>query len=723
MTIGKPVDRIDGPVKVRGLAPYVADWQLPNMLYAVALRSRVASGRIQSILTTKAKNAQGVVDVLTHLDADRLGWHRSTELDAIGAEGLGRTALADEASEMPAYLPLVDEKIHFAGQWIAVIVGNSIESARDGLALIDVRFEAEGLVDPVAIEPGPFFGAAMQHKRDDAVETGGEAARLRARYETPLQLHQPMEPSATTAIWEGGSVLVYDSTQGVQASRDYIARSLAIDPDRVKVVAPFVGGGFGAKNQVWPHQALAAHIARAFGRPTRLQLSRADMAVASGYRSETLQDIELAADASGRLIELGHHSQIPTSLRGGFFEPCGLNSLMLYKSARIKVSHKVVRRPIATPTPFRAPGETPGSFALESALDELAFQLRIDPIELRIRNFAEKDSYHDRAWSSNKLLQCYHEGASRFGWISGPVKPRSLFRDGLTVGQGMAATAYPAPALAASARIILQAEGKLRLETSATDIGTGMRTIVAQTASDMMGIPLDAIQVVLGDSSLPNAPTAGRSKSTASVLPAVANACLSLMKLIDGLDPQSGNLPNAIDPFARLERIGRSELKATGHAYGAPASGDRSHYSFGAHFVEVEFDELIRRLRISRIVSVLDCGRIVNPKLAASQIRGGIVFGIGMALMENGKRHPRTLRPLADNLADYAVPVHADMPQIDIEFIDAPDPSLNELGVRGLGEIGLPGVAAAISNAVFHATGHRFRKLPIDLHQLAALPA
>ena len=712
----KPIDaslpRVDAFDKVSGRARYAADVKPAGLLVALALRSPVARGRIKRFDLDAARVLPGVRAIFTHQDRDTLRWTSTPEIDALGAEALGRTALDDPASLLPAYRPLIGDEIYFSGQWIAIVVAEELEQARAALSEIRVHIEEIEPEQPEAVLPGPFFAGDMQYERANDFEAGPEAFRIKAGYSTPAQLHQPMEPSATTAVWDGDSVTLYDSTQGVQATRDYVAKSLGIVPEKVRVLSPFVGGGFGAKNQIWPHQALAAHIARALGKPVRIQLTRPDMGVASGYRSETRQEVELASDVEGRLTLLRHSSTVPTSLRGGFFEPCGLNSLMLYKARRIEVSHRVERRAIATPTPFRAPGETPGSFAVETALDELAHAMRLDPVELRIRNFTDMDYYHRRPWSANRLLDCYKRGAERFAWLSQYIEPRSVTRGDIRVGYGMATTAYPAPALPASVRLVLRAGSPLRIETSATDIGTGMRTILTQTVAHGLNIEAERIVVSLGDSSLPNAPTAGRSKSTASVLPAVMQACRLVLQELDHIDPIEIEGANMTDPFERLDRSGKPEVIVEASSTGLPKDVPLSFYSFGAHFVEVEVDEPIGRVRVKRIVSALDCGRIVNHKLAESQIRGGIIFGIGMALMEDAGRRDRDLRLLNDNLADYAVPVQADVPSIDVFFVDEADPSISEIGARGIGEIGLPGIAAAIGNAIFSATALRLRELP-----------
>lgn len=717
--IGISTDRIDGQVKVTGSADYAADRQVPGLLIALGLRSPVAHGRIVSIDVSAAQARSGVVKVYTHLDAERLDWRSDPAIDALGAEHLGRPSMGDEASRLPAYRPLTGSEILFAGQWIAVVVAETFESAREALEHIRVEVSPCAAETALPVRPGPFFAGEMQYRRGPETPPDSASHRVSATYHTPIQLHQPMEPSATTAIWDETGVTLHDTTQGTKATRNNVAESLRLPVDKVRVMSPYVGGGFGSKNQIWPHQALAAHLARDLGRPVRVQLTRADMAVASGYRSETRQDVELLADDEGRLLSITHDTEVPTSLRGGFFEPCGLNTLLLYRSERIAVSHTVVRRSVATPTPFRAPGETPGTFALETALDELAHQLKIDPIELRLRNFPDRDEFHGRDWSGNNLRECYALGAERIGWPSGYVAPRSVETGGVFTGYGMATTAYPAQAQPASVRISLSRNGPLSIATSATDIGTGMRTLLMQTACEMLGLAPDAVEVRLGDSAFPDAPSAGRSRSTASVLPAASAACRALLQRLDELAPidpsDASNRPRILE---RFERTGLSDLSVSGSADGVPREKDLSYYSFGAHFVELTVDTRIARLRIRRMISAIDCGRIVNPNTAASQVKGGLVFGIGMALTEDARRHPTALRVMGDNLADYAIPVHADMPEMEVVFVDRPDPAINEFGLRGLGEIGLPGVAAAIGNAVFSATGRRVRSLPISFSAL-----
>jgi xanthine dehydrogenase YagR molybdenum-binding subunit len=716
--VGTAQNRIDGPLKVTGGATYAADRRLDGQLYALAVRSPASAGTIRRIETAAARSIAGVVAIYTHENAPAaLDWHADETQIALSAEGLGRQALeAAEPEAPPPYLPMTGPDITFAGQWIAVVVATSLEAAREATLLVQpIIDQREASVEIDAqndrfLAPGFFFAADMQVRRGTWPESMPVVSET---YRTPMQNHHPMEPSATVAVWDGDAVTVFDSTQGVMATRDYIACSLKLPADKVHVISAFVGGGFGGKNQTWPHQALAAHIARALERPVRLQLTRADMAVASGHRSQTEQDVALHATSDGSLTALRHVSRVPTSLCGNFFEPCGLNSLMLYDAAALDVRHHVVRKTLATPTPFRAPGETPGSFALESAIDELAHTLAVNPLDLRRRSIPARDHYHDRDWSSNNLLECYRRGAEAFGWPEGVIVPRARKDGHELIGVGMATTAYPAPALPATVRLRLRTEGKLQVETSATDIGTGMYTILAQTVADELRLPVEAIEVRLGDSSFPHAPTAGRSKSTASLLPAAQHAARALLQRLTAAVRKPLPEFSNVTLQDRLKATGLAELEAEGSSTGLQPGQPVSFYSFGAHFVEVRVDEALGRVRVTRVVSALDCGRIVNPKTATSQIRGGIVFGIGMALMEQAVFHPVQARIINDNLADYAVPVNADIPEIDVIFVGPPDERFNELGVRGLGEIALPGTAAAIANAIFAATGKRLRSLPI----------
>lgn len=729
-SLGQSVPRADAVAKVTGAAQYAADVQIQGMCHAVGVRASIAKGRISRIETRAATDVPGVVAVYSHLDAGALlGWHRGAEAARLGAEELGLSALSDGTERRnEGWRPLCSPEIEFAGQWVALVVAESLEDARLGARLVDVAYDSESISLTLRkpgeqlLRPGFFFGEEMQVHSGTAPLPSSVSHRIAATYETPTQHHHPMEPTATLASWDGYRMTVHDSTQGVGAARDYIAASLGIVAERVNVQSRFVGGGFGSKNQMWPHQALAAHLSRALSRPVRLQLSRADMSVATGHRAETSQDVCLETDASGHYTSVRHDTWTPTSLHGGFFEPCGLNTLAIYPTKHLEVHHHVARRAIPTPTPFRGPGETPGSFAVESAVDELAYQMGQDPLQLRLENFPHRDFLHGREWSSIHLEACYLQGAKAFGWSERMTQPRTRREENEWVGYGMATTAYPAPAMPATVRVTLYASGSALVETAATDIGTGMATILMQLVSSELGLSSSAVEVRIAASDLPSAPTAGRSKSTASVLPAAQAACVDLRRMLGERSVAGGvrqsEPPAPRDVRALVAKTGLQLVESTASSLGKPKTEAFSFYSFGAHFVEVRIDEELARLRVTRVVSAFDCGRIVNPTLAASQVKGGIVFGLGMALMEKTEFDPNAGRIVNDNLADYHIPVNADVPDIEVLFVGEPDTRFNALGVRGLGEIGVPGVAAAVTNAVFNAVGRRVRRLPIHAGDL-----
>jgi xanthine dehydrogenase YagR molybdenum-binding subunit len=462
------------------------------------------------------------------------------------------------------------------------------------------------------------------------------------------------------------------------------------------VISPFIGGGFGSKGFFWPHTVIAAMAAKVTGKTVKLVLERAQFFSASGHRSETEQRIRIGATESGTLTALVHDVLDTTGFAGDFTEPAAKSTDFLYAVPNMRISHHNVRLDIPTPTAMRAPGETPGLFAIESALDELAAAVHVDPLELRIRNHAERDPQRNVPFSSKHLLECYRTGAERFGWHKRTPAPRSM-RDGRElIGYGMATATYPAMAGAAEVRVRTDGGGRVTVECATHDLGTGMYTLIAQLAADTLAIPLADVTVKIGDSIYPRAPVAGGSQSTASVMPPLVDACEQLKRRAGG---QIGTAPAGIEASASAS----GEVDEEKHAF----------HSFGAQFCEVRFDEELARVRVTRFTGAYDCGRVLNPKTARSQMIGGIIMGLGMALMEETARDPRSGALVGNNLADYHVPVNADVPPIDIAFVEHPDLTFNALGARGMGEIGITGVAAAVANAVYHASGRRVRDLPI----------
>jgi xanthine dehydrogenase YagR molybdenum-binding subunit len=518
-----------------------------------------------------------------------------------------------------------------------------------------------------------------------------------------------MEPHATIAEWTDGRLRVYNSTQFIVGDAAGLSTAFGIPLEKVEVICPFTGGMFGSKGMMFAHILLAVSAARRVGRPVRIVLTRQEVLTAIPHRTDTVQTFELGATADGRLTSMRHHTRSHTSLQDEFTEPTNLTSRHLYEVPNYEGSHELVRINVIKPAWVRAPGETPCQFALESAMDELAVRLLMDPIELRRRNHAKAHGQTGKPYSSKHLLECYDVGAERFGWKDRPNAPRSM-RDGdAWLGWGTATATYPGYLMGATVRVRLEKEaGEVRaiVSTAGSDVGTGMYTMLAITASDLLSLPLESIEVKLGDSSLPPCAVAGGSNLTASTTPAVLAACQEIRSKLSAINDSS--------LAAAFLASGLNSIEGTGTTSPIFGSNDRFTFqSFGAHFVEVRVNEDIGRIRVSRIVSVFDCGRIVSPKTARSQFIGGIVFGIGHALLEEVVYDPQIGRPINADLAGYLVPVHADVPEINVAWLDKSDFEFNPIGCRGLGEIGITGVAAAIANGVFHATGVRMRDLPL----------
>ncbi|RYY54811.1 MAG: xanthine dehydrogenase family protein molybdopterin-binding subunit, partial [Chitinophagaceae bacterium] len=648
-------------------------------------------------------------------------------------------------------------------QFIAVVVADSYEQARAAAYKLKIRYATDKPATDLKTElprsqrPKVFMGEEAQvNAGKAAAELTRSHARVDHTYTTPAEHHHPMEPHATIAVWEGNNKLtLYDATQGVGLTGTIAAYFLGLQPADVRVIAPFVGGGFGSKG-LWLHTLLVAMAAKAAGRPVKLSLTRQMMQTNVGHRAATIQAVSVGTDAAGKLSTIRHHTDSYNNLTQ-FFEPSGKQTLVLYEAPLREVTYNVAKLNRGTPTFMRAPGETPGTFALESALDEMAYKLRIDPVEFRIKNNATKDPMKGHEFSSNYLLDCYRIGAERFGWSARNMEPGKKKNGRYMVGYGMATATYPGGRSAATVKVQLKSNGDVTLMTASIDIGTGTYTVLAQTASDALGLPVDRIDVKIGDSSLPPSPLAGGSQTTASIHPAALEACKLLrqeLALLASSDPKSSLSGRKFEELDYadgqlrvrgekkgesytdiLRRANRTELEAC--ATTQPISGNGltipsalctpseipaeensdikkyAFHSFGAQFAEVWVDEDFGTIRVKRFTSVQDVGRIMNEKTARSQIIGGVIFGIGAALMEATEYDTRWGNPVVRTLADYHVPVNLDVPPIDVHFIGKPDPHISPIGARGIGEIGITGVSAAIANAVFNATGKRLRDLPL----------
>jgi xanthine dehydrogenase YagR molybdenum-binding subunit len=734
--VGLPIDRVDGHAKVTGAARYAADAPIAAPLHATIVQATIACGRIIAIDERATRAVEGVVDVLTY--------HNATRIPALPFD-----FTAPSSEELA---PLQSDEIKYDGQHVAAVIAETFEAARAGAALLRVEYESRAPeLSPggarTVEQPEQWFGSDAQPRRGDP-ERAFEAAgvRIDQTYTTPIENHNPLEPSATVAEWRDGELIVHDSTQWVRGTRAVLAKSFGLDEEKVRVIAPYLGGGFGCKGFFWPHPLIAAMAAKLTNRPVKLVLTREQMFTSCGYRSETRQRLRLGATRDGRLQAILHDVLGTSSRVGTFVETAGGVTAMLFDVPNIAVTHSIARLDVPTPTAMRAPGEAPGSFALGCALDELASACGIDPLDVLRRNHAAVDPSSGLPFSSKHLLACYERGAEAFGWSTRPQAPRAMRDGGELVGWGVATATYPALRSPAQARVVLGADGSVDVASATHDLGTGMYTILAQIAADELGVDPRAIRVRIGDSSFPIAPVAGGSMSSASVGPAVQDAARRAYREAIAIATSAGGSPlhglgedeiEACDGGLRSKRepsraIAYGEIVRLGgsgaiEALGSAAPGDEgerlSFHSFGAQFVEVRYDEELARLRVSRALGVFDCGRILNAKTARSQMIGGIVWGIGMALMEETVRDPRAGAVVTNNFADYHVPVNADIAAIDVLFVEEPDLAFNPLGVRGIGEIGITGVAAAIANAVYHATGVRLRDLPIVPEKLLAAQA
>ncbi|NBE93417.1 xanthine dehydrogenase family protein molybdopterin-binding subunit [Nonomuraea sp. KC401] len=738
--VGRPVDRVDGRAKTTGEARYAAEHRHPGMAHAALVHATVARGRIESLDTEAARAVPGVIEVLTHENAPPMKPAPKLSLLNLSSLASGTTV---------SYLGT--DEVHWNGQPVAVVVAETPEAARHAATLVRVTYrELPAVVDFAAEEPN-----AVQQKGSMIQPTGGDkgdaAAALAAapvsvdlRFTTPPHHHNAIEPHATVAVWDGDHLTVHESTQHIAWLRRHLALRFGIPERAIRVLSPYVGGGFGGKYAVWAGTLLAVLAARATARPVRLALTREAVHRTVGARTPTVQRVALGADAGGDLTALIHTSVTMTSRIGGMPEGVVSPSRHLYDAATIHLRQRLVRLDLLANTSMRAPGDSVGSFALESAMDELACELGMDPVELRMRNEPARNPMDGKPFSHRMLREAYEVGAERFGWRERDPGAGSM-RDGRwLVGMGVATAYHPSMVMPAAVTVRMDAGGEVVVRCALQEIGVGAATVQAQIAADELGVPLEAVRVEIGDSELPEGPGAGGSAQTASGAEGVLAACRKLKesalalarrspdsplrgRRLDDLEARDGGLHHGGDGetyAAILARAGRDHLEAGGRTgmlkFLARTLNDRRRWvkaACGAHFCEVRVDQDTGEVRVSRWLGVFDIGRVINAKTAAAQLRGGIVMGIGMALSEASQVDPRTGRIMNPSLAEYHVPVHADVPPIDVQWLDVPDPTM-PLGLLGIGEVGITGVAAAVANAVRHATGKRVADLPITLDKL-----
>ncbi|RCJ20374.1 xanthine dehydrogenase [Nostoc minutum NIES-26] len=699
--VGTAVSRKDGRAKVMGTATYAAEHQIPGLVHGYLVTSSIANGQIKSIDISAAKKASGVIAVFTHENAPKMFMPTNDFMTSKIYE---------------ARLPLSDDKIHYAGQIIGLVVADTFERARDAAHLVKVEYATQKpLVEVIKAsfkEPPPQFGEELKFEKGNfATGLASATTKLTATYKTSTEMHAPMEPHATIAHWQdANSLTIYEPSQWVLGSQRTYADLFGLPSERVRVVTPFLGGAFGSKAFPWPHGILCAAAARQVQRPLKVVLSRRQMTANAGHRSETEQTIRLGATADGSLTAIAHEVKSYTSPVDVFTEPCTGITPVMYTAPNLQLKQELAVLNIGTPTFMRGPGENPGLWAMESAMDELAWMLKIDPVELRLKNETKEHQRQGKPFSAKHFADCLRVGAEQFDWKDRPKQPRSLTRDGKLVGWGMAASTFPGLRTKASVKVRLLPDGTAHLLTAGNDMGTGAYTVVAVTAAEALGLPVEQVRVELGDSLLPDGGLAGGSQMTASLVPAVMSACQQVLK--------TANAKTAQEAFATLRQSKRAAFEAIASSAPGDEAKKWAFQSWGAHFCEVSVDEEIGRLRVTRWVSVMDIGRVINSKTAASQVRGGVIMGIGQALMEECHLDPNIGYPVVYDLATYHFPAHADTPRIEVAFVGEPDLNFNPGGARGVGEIGITGVSAAIANAVYHATGKRIRDLPITPDKL-----
>jgi xanthine dehydrogenase YagR molybdenum-binding subunit len=689
--IGKPLPRVDGRAKVTGVARYAADFNQPGQAYAVIIGATVGLGRVTGIDTAQVEEMPGVIAVITHRNAPRLPYapHKSY-IDPATGERLH---------------VLQDDHVRFYGQPVAIIIADTLDQAERAAAALRISYSAERpIVDPADPEARPVVPEAgkADTARGNADSALADApVKVDEIYEIARENHNPMEPHATVAAWNGNRLTLWSKSQFVVNEQAEIAAIFGLPPENVQVICPFIGGAFGTSLRTWPHVTLAAMAARQVGRPVKLALTRKQMFFTTGHRPRTLQRMALGATADGKLTSIVHEGTGETSRYEEFMEALTSVTTFLYSTPNVRTRYRLLPLDIGTPNHMRGPGEASGVFGLECAIDELSYKLGIDPIDLRRRNEPAIDEGENKPFSSRSLMKCYDLAAERFGWSRRTPEPRSM-RDGrLLVGMGVASASYPAFQAQASARARLLPDGTAEVEVAASDMGPGTYTSMTQVAAETLGLPVERVRFSLGRSDYPPAPSHGGSWTMASVGSAIRAACLAVQ-----------------EEAAKRSADGKPIEVVVSSQRDPQVAGKFSMHAFGSVFVEVACDPDVGTIRVRRAVGAYGIGRVVNPRLARSQCTGGMIGGIGMALMERTVLDQRDGRPVNAHMADYLMPVNLDIPQLESHFVAEEDPHVNSLGVKGLGEIALVGMAPAIANAVFHATGKRVRTLPIRIEDV-----
>lgn len=733
--IGKETSRVDGVAKVTGKAKYAAEFQVPNVAYAFVVLGTVAKGRITAIDTRDADRSSGVVRVFTHLNTPRLGKKPAAEQSPPGAQ----------AEEDKSFQALQSDRIYFNAQPVALVVAETYEQARHAARLVKVSYAAE----PHMTDTDRVLGRAQLSAKTFPEKPRGNpeqamrsaAVKVEAEYRIPIEHHNPMEPHAAIAFWQGDQLTVFDKTQGVSTVQKHLATAFGVSEANVRVVSPFVGGAFGSSLRPNYYPALTAMAARQLQRPVKLVYTRTQMFTGHGYRPRTVQKIALGAERSGKLTSMIHEAVHNTSSFEEFSDDTTRFTRQVYACPNLHAPLRLTATDLDTPLWMRAPGAVSGMFALECAMDELAYALKMDPLQLRLVNYAEVDPESGKPFSSKALRECYRLGAEKFGWKDRKFEPRSM-RDGrLLVGWGTATGIWGANQMPASARITFRADGTAQVASGTSDIGPGTYTVMTMIAAEFLGLKLEQVNFELGDTRHPTAPSQGGSWTTASVGSAVQGAALAItakllelanrdagsplkgvsaagVEMMDGRLRQKSDASRSVSIADLMLRNSLTEISETFESKPSPERDKYASLAHGAQFVEVKVDPDLGIVRVTRVIEVTASGRILNPKASHSQEIGGVVWGIGMALQEETEIDHRYGRIMNPNLQHYHVPVNADVHSIETLFVEEDDKVVNPLGVKGMGELGMVGIPAAIANAVFHATGRRIRELPITPDKL-----
>jgi xanthine dehydrogenase YagR molybdenum-binding subunit len=707
-SVGKPIDRIEALEKVNGSAKYAADYQFKDLAYGVVVTTTISKGTIVEINSKAAEQVPGVLTVMSHLNAPEVPGYKENPMSGIpifaGKE----------------FKPFLDDKVHYNLQPAALVIAETLEAAQHAASLVRIKYQV--LAHQTDIEKN-LVTAITPEKPSDYSRGQGDAWKqapfqVAATYHTQIQVHNSMEPHATTAYWLNDQMLyIHNKTQSVKTTRQQFAKYFDLKEENVKVHSPYVGGAFGSASRMWPQEMAAVMGAKKVGRPVQVALQRSQVFNMVGYRPRSIQKYAIGAFADGRISGIEHDAYGSTSQYEQFIERILEPTKSMYSTENVQTSYKLVPLDMSTPCPARGPGETSGSFAMESAIDELSYALKMDPLALRLKNFNAIDPLKNLPWSSNYLKECYDVGAKKFGWDKRNPVSGSMRNGNLLVGWGMAAGIYKAERTEAAATIRIFADGHALVQCSVADTGPGSATILTQIAADALSIAVDSVRIHWADADLPEAPPQYGSHTTASTGSAVHDSAVALkdkFRVLAKTTDQAGSL----DYSLILKRNSLHELEASASSKPGAEKEQYSGKSFCANFVEVQINPLTFETRVTRVVSAVDAGKIMNEKTARSQVYGSVVWGIGLALMEEGIVDHRYGRYVNNNLADYHVPVNADIPEIDVHFIDREDSFLNPLGAKGLGEIALIGFTAAVANAVYHATGKRIRNLPITLDKL-----